>query len=485
LPYLAELEKEGIPTVLIDLSEETTKVRHDAVVYGIPGLRVIEASRTLPGPEDVDNWIDPLVKSLTKPLTAKEKKSGTWAPEEPRVLFEGTLEEAEDFYAQTEKISGILNAPFSKYTDGLPVVIPTEERVKAMLAGTSHSPDEIIALQRDLEIRGMGVGEALGGGMKRKKGEPVKFMPMYREATVEQVAVNAVMAGCRPEYFPVVLAIAESGGGTGDGRGGGGSFVASGPIVKEIGINVSYGRGSIGNPPNKTIGRVGAIMWRNLGGYKETVSTIMTYGGGGAALLHGEYAEGLPPGWKGLNEELGFKKSESIIMAGGGGPGGGGGGQFWMPGVYRAFQKSGHGAIARWLGVKGIPGPHNFLDYFLDGMWATREGGVTMVMIPSMAKDLYDVGFKSKESVYEYIYKKSFEPVKKYRMRGGPDFFTNGWMGIEKTSGKHWKELADDYMVPVCPDPMSNCIILAHGEETVLDRSGGGHGQAFSIDAWR
>jgi hypothetical protein len=318
----------------------------------------------------------------------------------------------------------------------------------------------------------------------RKKGDIIKFMPMYRTATVEQIAVNAVMAGCRPEYFPVVLAIDESGGGTGDGRGGGGSFVASGPIVEEIGINVSYGRGSIGNPPNMTVGRVGRLLWRNLGGYKETISTIMTYGGGGAALLHAEYAEGLPPGWKGLNEELGFKKNESIIM-GWGGAMGGGGGQFWMPGVYRALQKSGHGAIARWLNVKGIPGPHNFLDYLLDGMWATREGGVSLSMIPSIAMDLWNVGFKSKDSIYEYIYKKSFEPVKKYRMRGGPDFFTNGWLGIERTSGKHWKELPDDYMVPVCPDPWSNCIIMVHGEETVLDRGGGGHGQAFSIDAWR
>ena len=487
MPYLADLEKSGIPTVLIDLKEETTKVRHDAQVYGVPELRVIEASRTIIGPEDVDNFIQPLVDSLTKPLTAKEKKSGTWAPEEPRILFEGTLEEAETFYQQAENLPGILNAPFSKYSDGLPVVIPTEERVKAMLAGTSHRPDEMIALQRDFEMRGGpgGGGGEFGMSMSRKKGDVVKFMPMSRTATVEQVAVNAVMAGCKPEYFPVVLAIAESGGGTGDGRGNGGSFVVSGPIYKEIGMNVSYGRFSPGNRPNKTIGRVGALMWRNLGGYKETVSTIMTYGSPSmnGGFIYAEYAEGLPPGWKGLNEELGFKKNESIVTSTGSGAGGG---QFWMPGVYRSLQKSGHGAIARWLNVKGLPGPHNFLDYLLDGMWATREGGVTLAMIPKIAKDLYDLGFKSKDEVYEYIYKKSFEPVKKYRMRGMPDFTTNGWMGIERTSGKHWKELSDDYMVPVCPNPRANCIILVDGEETVLDRfQGGGHGQGFSIDAWR
>ena len=481
MPYLAELEKAGIPTILIDLAEETAKVKHDALIYGVPEMRLVEASRTLAGPIDVDNIIGDVIGGLVSPLTDKEQESGRWEPEEPRILFEGTLDKAQEFYQQTEKIPGILDAPFSMYTDGLPIIIPTEEKVREMLAGTSHKPDELIALQRDVEVTGMG---ALGGGFTKKKGDLVKFMPMGRTATVEQVAVNAVMAGCKPEYFPVVLAIAESGGGTGDGRGGGGSFVVSGPIYKELGMNVSYGRFSIGNPPNKAIGRVGSLLWRNLGGYKETVSTIMTYGSPSTngGFIYAEYAEGLPDGWKGLNEENGFRKDESIIMPTGSGAGGG---QFWMPGVYRALQKSGHGAIARWLDVKGIPGPHNFLDYLCDGMWATREGGVTLVMVPSIAQDLRDVGFESKDQIYEYIYKLSFEPVKKYRMRGGPDFFTNGWMGIEKTSGKHWKELDDDYMVPVCPEPSSNCIIIVDGEETVLDRFQGGHGNAYSIDDWR
>ena len=483
MPYLAELEQEGVPTILIDLTEETEKVKHDALVYGVPGLRYVEASRTMAGPLDVDRILPSVIDGLMRPLTAEEKKSGKWEPKEPRILFEGTLEAADEFYRQAENIKGILHAPFSKYTDGLPVVIPTEERVKEMLTGTHHRPDEIITIQRDTEIGGL--ENFLGGrNLIKKKGEPVLFMPMGRTATVEQVAVNAVMAGCRPEYFPVALAIAESGGGTGDGRGNGGAFLVSGPIYKEIGMNVSYGRFSPGNPPNKTLGRLGSLLWRNLGGYKETVSTIMTYGSPAVngGFIYAEYAEGLPPGWKGLNEELGFKKNESVLMITGAGAGGG---QFWMPGVYRAFQKSGHGAIARVLGVKGQPGPHNFLDYLLDGMWTTREGGVTLAMVPTMAKDLYDVGFKSKDQVYEYIYKKSFEPVAKYRMRGGPDFFTNGWMGIERTSGKHWKELNDDYMVPVCPDPQSNCIIIVHGEETVLDRFQAGHGTGYSIDAWR
>jgi len=301
LPYLAALEKSGIPTALINYEEETGKVEHDSLLFGVPKLRYIEASRSsLGGVDEANILVQPVLDALTRPLDEEEKESGRWAPEQPRILIETTLPEAEEFYNQAENIPGILNAPFSMYTDGLPVVIPTEERVAEMLTGTSHKPDELITLQGDIEIRGIGAVEST---ITRKKGDIIRFMPMYRTATVEQVAVNAVMAGCKPEYFPVVLAIAESGGGTGDGRGGGGAFIVSGPIYKEIGMNVTNSIFGPGNPANKTIGRVGSLLWRNLGGYKETVTTITTLGSAvtNGGFIFAEYAEGLPEGWKGLN----------------------------------------------------------------------------------------------------------------------------------------------------------------------------------------
>jgi hypothetical protein len=311
-------------------------------------------------------------------------------------------------------------------------------------------------------------------------------MPMYRTATVEQVAVNAVMAGCRPEFFPVVLAIAESGGGTGDGRGGGGSFIVSGPVYKEIGMNVTNNLFGPGNPANKTIGRVGSLMWRNLGGYKESVTTITTIGSPvtNGGLIFAEYAEGLPTGWLGLNEECGFKKSESVLVTFRAGSWGIG--QQHAPGVYRSLQRTGHGAIARFLNVKGIPGPHNYLEYLTKDIYSTHEGGFTLVFPTQMAQDMYDYGFKTKASIYEYCWKRSFEPVSRYRMRGSADLTTNGWLGIEKTSGKHWKELSDDYMVPAGGDgPEGFCVLVCNQQETASARFGGGHGPAFSIDAWR
>jgi len=486
LPYLADLEKSGIPTVIINYEEETGKVEHDSLVFGIPSLRYVEASRSSPGGvSEADIIMQPVLDALTRPLNEEEKESGLWAPEQPRILFEGTLPEAEEFYNQAENIPGILNAPFSMYSDGLPIVVPTEERVAKMLTGTSHKPDELITLQNDIEIRGMG---AIESTITRKKGDIIRFMPMYRTATVEQVAVNAVMAGCKPEYFPVVLAIAESGGGTGDGRGGGGAFVVSGPIYKEIGMNVTNSIFGPGNPANKTIGRVGSLLWRNLGGYKETVTTITTLGSPvtNGGFIFAEYAEGLPEGWKGLNEEMGFKKNESILMTFRGGAWGIG--QQNMPGVYRSLQRTGHGAIARYLDVKGIVGPHNYLEYLTKDIWATMEGGFTLVMPPQIAQDMSDYGFKSKDEIYEWIWKRSFEPVKDFRMRGAQDFVTNGWLAIEKTSGKHWKELDDDYMVPAGGDnPFDSYnILLCNMDETACARfGGGGHSQPFSIDAWR
>jgi len=126
LPYLSELERAGIPTVLLGYTEETGKVRNDSIIHGIPQLRYVEASRnSLGGVTEAEKVLPLLLEGLTRPLTEKEQETGLWAPTEPRILFEGTLEEAEEFYNQSEIIPGLGNTPFSMYTDGLPVVIPT------------------------------------------------------------------------------------------------------------------------------------------------------------------------------------------------------------------------------------------------------------------------------------------------------------------------------------------------------------------------
>ena len=452
-------------------------VEQEALVNGVPHIRYLHASRVLQGPEDVEQWIEPMLDGLVRPLTEKEKESGMWNPPQPRVLFTGTLEEAETFYQQTKWIPHPVNAPISVYTDGFPIRIPTEERVQEMLKGTSHRPEEILTVQADMKTP---MGE------ERKKGELVRFQPLKRTATVEKVAINAVMAGCKPEHLPVVLAIAQSGCPIGTTNFPSQVMCVSGPIVKEIQMNIGVGMLGPGSPVNGPIGRAYQLMAINLGGAIPGVNRMGCLGSplnnGGCCMA--ENMDALPPGWKGLNEEAGFKKDESVVMVLN--PSGGVIGSQFSPGGYRAFQKSGHGGLARRFNVKGKPGPHNWLEYIVPDIWSFREGGYTFVMVPEMARHLYDCGFKSKSEVYEWIWNKSRIPFKDYRNRSWPDFLRNGWMGKEKTTGKLWKDLPDDFMVPLSGDePDTNVIIVAGGDEEACMQFAGPRDCAYSIDLWR
>ncbi len=480
---MAKLEKAGIPTVLVDLEDQEQMVLEESLASGIPNIRYLHASRTLPGEEDVDSWLEPMLDALTRPLTEKEQESGMYNPPQPRVLFEGTLMEAEKFYMQTKYVPHPVNAPQAVYTDGFPIVVPTEERVKEMLTGTSHRPDELITYQTDRP----GMGREI-----KKKGEAIRFHPRLWTATVEKVATVAVMAGCQPEQLPAVLAIAECGCNIGSTHFNGQWVCLSGPVVKELGLNVGCGMLGPGSPVNSPIGRTYQLMAINLGGAITGVNRMNSLGSpfanGGVCI--GENADGLPPGWKGLNEECGFRKDESIawIMNGLSNIVG----DRFSPGGYRAFQKSGHGGMARRLGVKGQPGPHNWLDIILPELFGIGDGrsGFTFIMIPEMARHLYEYGFKTKDEVYEYAWKKSFIPLKEYRNLSWPDLVTNGWLGREPRSGKFWKELPDDYMVPSVgsPEPNQFNIIVAGGDEEVCQCLTGrpaSFAPAYSIDAWR
>src|SRR3972149_2040212 len=161
-------------------------VKQESLVNGVPNVRFVHASRTLPGPQDADRMIATIMDGLTRPLTAREKESGMYSPSLPRVIFEGTYDEAEVFFSRTRHVPKPLDAPISVYTDGLPIRLPTEERVKEMLKGTSHRPDEMVTYQSARHIM---FGEEV------KKGALVRFQPLKWTATVEKVATIAVMAG--------------------------------------------------------------------------------------------------------------------------------------------------------------------------------------------------------------------------------------------------------------------------------------------------
>jgi hypothetical protein len=177
-------------------------------------------------------------------------------------------------------------------TDGLPVIPPTRERVGRMLAGTTRD-------------RAALVGEV---------------PPNYGRATVEKVAVNAVMAGCRPEYFPVVLAAVEAAcdpafnlhGVSTSTHFSAPLILVNGPIRARIGLNCSFGVFGPGYRANATIGRALRLVMINVGGAKPGETSMSTFGHPGRyTYCIGEHEEASP--WPPYHVERGFARDESTV----------------------------------------------------------------------------------------------------------------------------------------------------------------------------
>lgn len=170
------------------------------------------------------------------------------------------------------------------WSDGLPLVPPTERRVLAMLEGTTRKPDEIVA----------------------------QVPPDLASCTVEKVAINAVMAGCRPEYLPVVIAAVEAvctdtfniHGVLATTMPVGPVLVVNGPVRRRIGMNAGINVFGQGNRANSTIGRALQLVVRNVGGGRPGEVDRATHGSPvKLGLCFAEDEEGSP--WTPLAQTLG------------------------------------------------------------------------------------------------------------------------------------------------------------------------------------
>ena len=186
-------------------------------------------------------------------------------------------------------------------TDGLPVVPPAPERVLRMLDGTSRDAQEVVAV----------------------------VPPNMAEATVEKVAINAVMAGCKPSYLPVVLAALEAvctdefniHGVMATTMGATPVIVVNGPIRERIGMNMGLGVLGQGNRANSAIGRALMLVLRNLGGARPGGIERSTFGSPTKyTMAFAEWEERSP--WEPLHVERGFAPEQSVVTVFGltGGP---------------------------------------------------------------------------------------------------------------------------------------------------------------------
>jgi hypothetical protein len=227
---------------------------------------------------------DDIVASLTKPLTAEEESPKPKQIEKPtRIIFKGSLEEVNRFLYQRG------------WTDGLPIVPPTEEAVADMLTGTDLAPDHLLG----------------------------KLISRLGRATIEKIAINAVMAGALPIYMPVLIAgtklLLESepgfmGFGTfGFSTGSWAPFwIINGPVRNDLHVNHSSGALSPGNIANAAIGRAMGLIIKNIGGVRKGVEDMGVMGNPMKySMVISENEEESP--WEPLHVEYGYKREDSTI----------------------------------------------------------------------------------------------------------------------------------------------------------------------------
>ena len=243
----------GVPTVALHTDKFDRVVRSTARVGGLPGLDCVYVPQPVMGKSAEElrayvNGADPItgkpvmrevIEALTGGLGADAALPNDRST--PRFVDEDTEDNLHELFLR------------NNWTDKLPIVLPTRERVAAMLAGTSRKPDEVVGRMQPTLNRGMW------------------------EYTVEKVAVNAVMAGARPEYFPVILALAAAGvsarGSTSSSAAA--MVVVNGPVRHEIGMNCGIGAMGPYNHANATIGRAFGLLSQNLQGGSVAGDTFM------------------------------------------------------------------------------------------------------------------------------------------------------------------------------------------------------------------
>ncbi len=178
------------------------------------------------------------------------------------------------------------------WTDGLPVVPPTEARVAALLAGMpGHDAHELISV----------------------------VPPRMGRATLQQVAVNAVMAGCKPEYLPVVVAALRAVSAREYGlhhrqtttHAGAPLIIVNGPIVQELRINCGTGLFGPGWRANATIGRALRLALVNIGGAGPGVDASQTGHPGKYTYCIAEYEAANP--WEPLHVTRGFRREQNVV----------------------------------------------------------------------------------------------------------------------------------------------------------------------------
>ena len=228
--------------------------------------------------EHTQTLVDKLIGELTKPITRGEPASITSAKANPRdVAFRGNIDELNEFFHE------------NRWTEGLPIVPPTIAAVEAMLRFTDRDPDDVVGVLR----------------------------PGWCEATVWKIAVNGVMAGCRPEYLPILLAIIEAVAAPDAGIEGFNStsgqiplIVLNGPIIRELDFNHGQGMVRARRQANMAVSRFLSLCLINIARLRLGETDMSVFDRNYIPVV--AEAEDESP-WEPLSVDLGFKPGSNVV----------------------------------------------------------------------------------------------------------------------------------------------------------------------------
>jgi hypothetical protein len=436
LTSLLEAEN-GVPTIAVHTHVFARVAKSTARLRGIPTLRQAFVPQPVVGrtPPELRGYIegtDPIsgrpfmqevVEGLLRPLDEADLSGATFERTTPRLLEPDSDENLRKLFLD------------NRWTDFFPIVLPTEELVAAMLKGTSQPPDKV-------------VGRMRAGNFRESW-----------EYTVEKVAVNAVMAGARPEYFPVILALAASN--TTSRQGSTTSqtclSVVNGPIRHEIGMNAGIGAMGPYNHANVTIGRAYSLLSQNGQGGSVPGETYMGALGNPLAysLCFAENEERSP--WTPLHVEKGLKPTDSAVTV------------F----VGNRYIQEGFGPRDTWE------------DKFRRCLAATAYLPPLLVMDPIVARLFQGKGISSKQDLINWCAENARIPAR--------DYWDDQWMqtlvrphavaGVEPYASR-LKAAPDEIIQMYEPDEI-NVAVVGGETQGAWKIFGAKYVTTVSVDAWR
>jgi hypothetical protein len=433
--------KYGVPAVAVHTDKFDRVVRSVAEVNGMPGLRQVFVPQPVMGksPRELRAYVDgadPLtgrlvmqevIEGLTKPLDGGDVGPVEYDRSTQRLVELDIEENLHRLFLE------------NRWTDCLPIVLPTEERVAAMLAQTHRKPDEVVGRMR-----------------------PTHFREAW-EYTVEKVAVNAVMAGARPEYFPVILALAAT---SVTARGSTTSsaaamVVVNGPIRHEIGMNAGIGAMGPYSHANATIGRAYGLLSQNLQGGSVPGLTYMGSQGNNYAynnVTFAEHEERSP--WEPFHVQHGFKPADSTVS------------------VFTGCRSTAY--------TLGIREKHwrEHVRNMLRGM--DPHIPPTLLLDPITARQFIDRGgFETKDALIDWLYDNARMPASEY---WDYQLIQNYVYPLATFGEEPWAsklKAAPDEMVPMFRREEIHVVVVGGETNPYWRIMGCTHQKTVSVDEWR